>query len=154
MKKATNLGILDKVARHIKVVFMGAGSAFYHKLFIDVLNIPGADKGEMALVEIDKTRLDLSHQIGEKIVREMNKAWTVTAHTDRRKALPGADYIINCIEVSGVDCVAFDNDIPAKFGVDQCIGDTIGPGGLFKALRTVPVFLDVLEDIEELCPDA
>ncbi|MDY7011949.1 MAG: alpha-glucosidase/alpha-galactosidase, partial [Planctomycetota bacterium] len=65
-----------------------------------------------------------------------------------------ADYIINCIEVSGEDCVRFDNGIPLRYGVDQCIGDTIGPGGLFKALRTVPVFLEVLRDVEELCPAA
>jgi alpha-galactosidase len=61
---------------------------------------------------------------------------------------------VNCIEVSGLDCVRFDNDIPAKYGVNQCIGDTIGPGGLFKALRTIPVWLDVLKDVEALCPQA
>jgi alpha-galactosidase len=63
-----------------------------------------------------------------------------------------SDYIVVCVEVSGVDCVRYDNDIPAKYGIDQCIGDTIGPGGLFKALRTVPVFLDILRDAERLCP--
>jgi alpha-galactosidase len=73
---------------------------------------------------------------------------------DRRKALPGSDYIINCIEVSGLECVRHDYDIPARYGVDQCIGDTIGPGGLFKALRTIPVWLEVLRDAERLCPEA
>ena len=68
--------------------------------------------------------------------------------------LPGSHYIVNCIEVSGTACVRFDNDIPAKYGIDQCIGDTIGPGGLFKSMRTIPVFLQVLKDAEELCPDA
>ena len=68
--------------------------------------------------------------------------------------LPGSDYIVNCIEVSGLACVRFDNDIPAKYGVDQCIGDTIGPGGLFKALRTIPVWLDVLKDAERALPEA
>jgi len=80
--------------------------------------------------------------------------WTVTATTDRRQALPGADYLVNTVEVSGLDCVRHDNDIPAGYGVDQCIGDTTGPGGLFKGLRTIPVWLEILRDAEDLCPDA
>jgi len=153
-KKADQLGISEKVNRPLKIVFLGAGSGFYHRLFIDIMNIPGADTGEMAIVDVDTKRLELAEQLGEKLIARMGKNWTLTATTDRREVLGDADYIINCIEVSGVDCVRFDNDIPAKYGVDQCIGDTIGPGGLFKALRTVPVFLEVLEDVEELCPDA
>ena len=68
--------------------------------------------------------------------------------------LPGTDYVVNCIEVSGVDCVGYDNDIPARYGVDQCIGDTVGPGGVFKGLRTIPVWLEVLADVERLAPRA
>jgi len=144
----------EKSPRPIKVVFLGAGSGFLERLFIDVLNIPGAEGGEIALVDIDAERLELADGLCRKIIESMGKSWTVTASPNRRDVLGGADYIINCIEVSGVDCVRFDNDIPARYGVDQCIGDTIGPGGLFKALRTVPVFLDVLEDVESLCPEA
>ncbi len=95
------------------------------------------------------------HQLIEKLIAQIGaKGWTVIASGDRRKVLPGSDYVVNCIEVSGLQCVRHDNDIPAKYGINQCIGDTIGPGGLFKALRTVPVWLDVLKDIEELCPQA
>ena len=108
----------------------------------------------MALVDVDEKRLKLAGSLGRKINRQMKRKWKVTCTTDRREVLSGADYVVNCIEVSGVDCVRFDNDIPAKYGVSQCIGDTIGPGGLFKALRTVPVFIEVLRDIEKLCPDA
>jgi alpha-galactosidase len=154
MKKADNLGIIPEVSRPLKIVFMGAGSAFFEKLFIDTLSIPGATHGEMGIVDIDKTRLDIAEKLAKKIVKTMKSKWTVKATTNRKEVLKGADYIINCIEVSGVDCVRFDNDIPAKYGIDQCIGDTIGPGGLFKALRTVPVFLEVLKDIEKLCPNA
>jgi len=82
------------------------------------------------------------------------KDWKVVSSEKRQEVLKGSDYIVNCIEVSGLECVRFDNDIPAKYGVDQCIGDTIGPGGLFKALRTIPVWLDVLKDAERLCPNA
>ncbi len=138
----------------MKIVFLGAGSFFFQNLFTDVLAIPGCDGGEMALVDIDAERLDLAERLGRRIVDVTGRRWSVTATTDRRQVLAGADYIINCIEVSGVACVRHDNDIPARYGVDQCIGDTVGPGGLFKALRTVPVFLDVLRDVESLCPGA
>jgi len=80
--------------------------------------------------------------------------WTVEASTERREVLPGTHYLVNCIEVSGMQCVRSDNDIPARYGFDQCIGDTVGPGGLFKSLRTIPVWLGVLRDAEELCPEA
>ncbi|MDD5597729.1 MAG: alpha-galactosidase [Victivallaceae bacterium] len=155
MQKAKNLGIQDEVNRPIKIVFLGSGSAFFKNLFCDVMSIPGAAEGEMALVDIDPKRLELSRRLGEKILEKKQlKGWKVTATTKRLEVLQGADYIINCIEVSGTECVRFDNDIPLEYGVDQCIGDTIGPGGLFKALRTVPVFLEVLKDIERLCPNA
>lgn len=155
MQKADNLGILNALPRPIKVVFLGAGSAFFRSLFTDVINIPGADRGEMVLVDIDQKRLDISKKLGERIVKDSGRrGWKVTAVTDRKKVLPGADYIINCIEVSGTGCVRFDNDIPLEYGVDQCIGDTIGPGGLFKALRTAPVLIEVLRDVEKYCPDA
>lgn len=154
MQKADNLGILNEVGRPFKVVFMGAGSAFFEKLFVDIISIPGADRGEMCLVDINEKRLELAERLANLIKEKKGSEWSVTATTDRLKVLKGADYVVNCIEVSGVDCVRFDNDIPMKYGVDQCIGDTIGPGGLFKALRTVPVFLEVLKDMERLCPDA
>ncbi|MFA5203682.1 MAG: alpha-glucosidase/alpha-galactosidase [Lentisphaeria bacterium] len=153
-QRRMNLGYLPVAPRPLKVVFLGAGSGFLQNLFPDVMNIPGAEEGEMALVDIDPKRLRPAEQFCRRVVEKMNRRWKVTATTDRRQVLRGADYIINCIEVSGVDCVAFDNDIPLKFGVDQCIGDTMGPGGLFKALRTVPVFLDVLRDVVKFCPDA
>ncbi len=142
------------ISRPLKVVFLGAGSGFFVTLFNDILNIPGADRGEIALVDIDVARLGLSAEIGRKLIEFHSKDWKLTATTERREVLADTDYVINCIEVSGVDCVGFDNDIPARYGVLQCIGDTIGPGGLFKALRTVPVFLDVLKDLEELAPKA
>jgi alpha-galactosidase len=155
MQKADNLGILNEVSRPIKVVFMGAGSAFFKPLFTDVINIPGAEKGTMALVDIDAERLGLAKELGQKILEVSGKkGWEIVASTERKDVLEGADYIINCIEVSGTACVRFDNDIPLEYGVDQCIGDTIGPGGLFKALRTVPVFLEVLKDVEKYCPNA
>ena len=153
-KKAENLGILQAVQRPLKVVFLGAGSGFLQPLFRDILCVPGTDRGEIALVDVDVERLELAEKFCRFAAERMGKAWTVSASTDRRKILPGAHYLINCVEVSGAECVRFDYDIPKKFGVDQCIGDTGGPGGLMKALRTVPVWIEILQDVERLCPEA
>lgn len=151
---AESLGYKDKVSRPLTIVFLGAGSGFVEPLFNDILQTPGAT-GEFRLVDIDERRLELAHKIVQHYLDYYGRSdWTITSTTDRRQALPGADYVISCVEVSGIDCVAFDYEIPLKYGVDQCIGDTGGPGGLMKALRTVPVWLDIVADIEELCPDA
>jgi alpha-galactosidase len=137
------------------ICFLGAGSGFSSPLCTDVMLAAGVDGGEFRLVDTDPQRLDLSYRLVRKLVTALGRGrWTVKATTDRRDALPGADYVINCIEVSGVHTVRLDNDIPLKYGVSQCIGDTIGPGGLMKALRTAPVWLDVLRDCEKLCPNA
>lgn len=154
-KDAVQNGLSGTVRRPIKITMMGAGSAFTPRLLNDVLRIPGLQGGTIALVDIDRGRLQMMHRLIEKLVASRGRTdWKVQSSTERRDVLRGSDYIINCIEVSGIDCVRFDNDIPLKYGVDQCIGDTIGPGGLFKALRTVPVWLAVLRDCEKLCPQA
>ncbi len=137
-----------------KISIIGAGSGFTRVLCTDIMLIDGLDSGEFALVDIDAERLELAHSLVEKTIGLTGKKFTVSSSTDRRKVISGSDYIINTIEVSGVQTVGYDNDIPLKYGVKQCIGDTIGPGGLFKALRTVPAWLDILRDVEELCPNA
>ncbi len=149
-------GLKGKITRPINVTFMGAGSGFCPTLCKDVLLMPGADRGEFRLVDIDKDRLGMMHQVIAKLIKQAGReeGWTVRSSTDRRELLKGTTYAVCCVEVSGTACVAFDNDIPLKYGVDQCIGDTLGPGGLFKGLRTIPVFLDILRDMRELCPDA
>jgi len=153
-KAADVITLTKPLTRPLKIVFLGAGSCFFSSLFVDVMNIPGNRGGEMAIVDTDPVRLELAHEIGNKIIDMTGKNWTVSTSTERQSALKGADYIINCIEVSGVDYVRTDYEIPARYGVRQCIGDTGGPGGLMKALRTAPVFLKVLKDVEQLCPDA
>jgi len=149
-------GLAGAMPRPIRITMLGAGSAFTPRLMNDVLSIPGSCGGTIALVDIDPERLATMHQIISKLIalRAQENVWHVIATPDRRQALPGSDYLVNCIEVNGEACVRFDNDIPARHGVDQCIGDTIGPGGLFKSLRTVPVWLEILRDVEALCPEA
>ncbi len=148
-------GLRGVFQRPVKITLLGAGSHFTYPLMNDVLMIPRADQGEIALVDVDEHRLKLMTQIVERLIEKYGKTgWTVTATTNRHEALPGTDYLINSIDVGGVENVRHDNDIPLKYGIDQCIGDTIGPGGLFKALRTVPVWLEILRDAERLCPEA
>lgn len=155
---ATGDGLPGVIPRPVKITLLGAGSGFTPTLLNDVLRIPGnaPTGGTIALVDIDAARLDTMRQVIVRLVGSLGQAdrWQVVASADRREVLPGSHYVTNCIEVSGLACVRHDHDIPARYGVDQCIGDTIGPGGLFKALRTIPVWLDVLRDVERLCPGA
>ncbi|HMB01051.1 MAG TPA: alpha-glucosidase/alpha-galactosidase [Spirochaetota bacterium] len=153
-KKGQNPGMAETVQRPLKIVFLGAGSGFFETLFIDLMCMPGAAKSEMVLIDPDQQRLQLAEALGKKLVKDMESSWQVSTGSDRRQAFKGADYIISCVEISGVDTVRLDNDIPFKYGVDQCIADTIGPGGLMKAMRTAPTFLEILRDAEEICPRA
>ncbi len=148
-------GLPGKFSRPIKVTVLGAGSGFTPRLVNDIFKLPGQQGGVIGLVDIDSSRLRTMKQLIEKLAALLKvKNWKVVASTNRREILKGSDYLVNCIEVSGLECVRHDNDIPAKYGIDQCIGDTIGPGGLFKGLRTIPVWLEVLRDAERLCPQA
>jgi alpha-galactosidase len=134
---------------------VGAGSAvFARQLMTDILAVDGLDEGIFALVDIDAARLELARRIAERLVELSGKRWSVRASTDRTEVLAGSDYVISSIEVAGLKHVRADYEIPKRYGVDQCIGDTIGPGGIFKALRTGPVWLDIVADIARLAPHA
>ena len=148
--------IAGSITRPINVTFVGAGSMFCPVLARDLLLIPGADTGEIRLIDTDEKRLKTIHTIIEKLLEPTGrtKGWTIKSSTNRQDLLPGSDYVICSVEVAGLQCVAMDNDIPLKYGIDQCIGDTIGPGGLFKGLRTIPTFLEILKDMTRLCPNA
>lgn len=144
------------MARKPKILILGAGSFFTNFWIRDIVLIPGIEGGTFALVDTDPERLQLTYDMAKRILQKLGKEelWEVKASLDRKELMPKTDYLINTIEVSGVDTVKYDYEIPKKYGVDQCIGDTIGPGGIMKALRTVPVWLDILKDAEQLCPNA
>jgi alpha-galactosidase len=154
-QSAASVGLPGAFLRPIHLTFLGAGSGFTPRLINDLIRIPGNRGGTIALVDIDRSRLRTMKQLIVKLLAAHGATgWKVVASEDRRQVMKGSDYLVNCIEVSGLECVRHDNDIPARYGIDQCIGDTIGPGGLFKALRTIPVWLEVLQDAEKLCPSA
>ncbi len=137
-----------------KVTIIGAGSFFTNAWVRDIALSENLAEGDFAFIDTDRERLDLSKKMAEKLISETGSDWEVTASTRREDLLPGSDYLINTIEVAGPENVRKDYEIPKKYGVDQCIGDTTGPGGIMKAFRTIPTWLDILDDAERLCPDA
>src|ERR1700740_2711033 len=138
-----------------KVTLIGAGSAvFARQLITDILAVDALEGGTFALVDIDATRLRLAERIARRLVELTGKRWKVEASTERMDVLPGTDYVLNSIEVAGLKNVRFAYDIPLRSGVDQCIGDTIGPGGIFKALRTGPAWLEIVADVQRAAPKA
>jgi len=139
-----------------KIVIVGAGSlVFSTRLTADILSYASTRDAEFALVDIDKERLDYASRIIERIFKEggYDKA-TFTATTDRREALPGADYVISSLLVGGYEAIEKEIDISMKYGVDQCIGDTLNAGGIMRCLRTLPHQSGIAKDIMDLCPDA
>jgi len=140
----------------LKITLLGAGSGFTQPLFTDILSITDLEpRGVIGLVDIDTRRLGVNVKLLKRIVELKKKpGWRIEASADRTAVLPGSDYVINTIEVSGTQTVTDDYEIPLRYGIDQCIGDTIGPGGIMKALRTVPAWIAILKDVETLCPHA
>ena len=138
-----------------KFVFIGAGSLdFTRDLVIDLMTFPAFDDCEIALVDIDEKRLSYAKKGAEKIIKAGGHKAVVTATTDRREALPGADGVLITVLQGGVKVWKHDIEIPKKYGVDICVGDTRGPSGIFRFLRTAPLLLEITRDIEELCPEA
>ena len=138
-----------------KIAFIGAGSfTFTRKLIKDILTFEAFRDAEIALMDIDTERLEYIEKAVKKINEKGGYNVTVTATVDRKKALKGADGVLITILQGGVKIWRNDIEIPKKYNVDINVGDTRGPAGIFRALRTIPVMLDIAKDINELCPDA
>jgi len=138
-----------------KIAMIGAGSIVFCKtLMNDIMATEGLKDAHFALMSPTETKLRKMEAFAKDVIRENNLPATVEATTDRRKALDGADYVVIMIQIGGVDAFVMDYEIPLKYGVDECIGDSMGPGGIFRALRTIPVLLDIAKDMMELCPNA
>jgi len=138
-----------------KIAMIGAGSLIFCKtLTMDILATEALQDVEICLMDLTKAKLDKMEAFVRAVVEENNLPTRVTATLDRREALDGATYVINMIQVGGVEAFRMDYEIPLKYGVDQCIADSIGPGGVFRALRTIPILADMSWDMDELCPDA
>ena len=138
-----------------KVTFIGAGSTVFAKnLLGDIMSYPELADSQIHLMDIDSERLKTSEIMVNKLAKSLNANPTISATTNRREALAGADYVISAIQVGGYrPSTVIDFEIPKKYGLRQTIADTLGIGGIMRALRTIPVFLDMAHDMEEVCPD-
>ena len=138
-----------------KIALIGAGSVvFARRLTIDILSWPELAAGTIALMDIDAESLNVMGQLAQRMVREQCLPTQIEVTEDRRQALDGADYVITSIDVGGRELRERDVAIPQQYGVHQTVADTIGPGGVFRALRTTPVLVDIARDMETLCPQA
>jgi len=138
-----------------KITFIGAGSfGFTRTLVKDILSFPALSDTHICLMDIDAERLEFIKLACEKIVKKGNYPAKITATMNRAEALEGADGVAITILSGGRDVWQHDLLIPAKYGVDICVGDTRGPAGIFRTMRTVPVMLDICRDIEKYAPNA
>lgn len=141
----------------LKITFLGAGSTVFAKNVLgDVMLTPALRESEIALFDIDPVRLQESFDMLTIINKNVNESRSkIVKYTDRKEALRGAKYVVNAVQIGGYDpCTITDFEVPKKFGLRQTIADTLGIGGIFRALRTIPVMFDFAKDIEEVCPDA
>jgi alpha-galactosidase len=140
---------------NLKFVFIGAGSSvFTMRLVGDILGEKSLEKGHLALVDIDKDLLDEVETAVGNLVGHTDRQFTVSAHTDFRTALDGADFVIFTFATGGYARWKKDVEISTKHGVLQSVGDTIGPGGIIRALRTIPAVVEIAREMEKRCPDA
>jgi len=138
-----------------KITFIGAGSlGFTRELVRDILTFPLLTDATICLMDIDTERLDFSKRAVEKIIRLGNYPARVEATLNRLEALKNADVVLVTILSGGTEVWRHDIEIPKKYGVDINVGDTRGPSGIFRFLRTVPVMLDIVRDMEKVCPKA
>jgi alpha-galactosidase len=139
-----------------KITFIGAGSmVFTRRLCSDILMAPALQDSTISLMDIDAGRLAQAQEIVHSIVEHRKVKAQVEATTDQRAAVTDADYVIATFQAGGLDAYKLDIEIPEKYGVGQCVGDTLGPGGVFRGLRTIPVLMDLCKDMDEVAaPDA
>ncbi len=143
----------------MKITFMGAGSTVFARNVIgDCMCSPVLKDSVFALYDIDAARLEESRVILEAMANTMGSKGKIECYAgveNRKEALRGASFVINAIQVGGYEpCTVIDFDIPNKYGLRQTIADTLGIGGIMRALRTIPVMEDFARDMEEVCPDA
>jgi alpha-galactosidase len=138
-----------------KIVFIGAGSVeFTRNVLSDLLTSPELGPLAICLHDVDGERLETASKMARWIAARTGAAARIESHPERRRALDGADYVVNEIQVGGYRATRLDFDIPARYGLRQTIADTIGIGGIFRGLRTVPVVVGIADDMAEACPQA
>ncbi len=137
-----------------KIVLIGAGSAMFTKgLILDIIERRD-EQWHIALVDTDARTLEIIKRVCEKMIAQTASDTELSASTDRCDVLPGADYVVSTIGVGGRRAWEQDVFIPRKYGVFQPVGDTVGPGGMSRAMRMIPQLIDIANDVKKLCPKA
>lgn len=145
----------DMNVQHPKVVVIGAGSLFFGRQSIwQMVHSSHLNNGTLALVDTNEERLSKMVQLAKMVAKDNNVPLKVEGSTDRRQVLKDADFVVlsfaeDSVKYRGIDC-----EVSLKYGIRMCSGDTIGPGGIFRAMRELPVIMECVKDIEEICPDA
>jgi alpha-galactosidase len=138
-----------------KIAMIGAGSLVFCKtLSMDIMSTKVLQDSEICLMSRTKDKLSQMEEFLKRVVKANRLPTRIRSTLNRREALRDADYVINMIQVGGVDAFRVDYEVPMKYGVDQCIADSLGPGGVFRLLRTAPVLADTMREMETLCPKA
>ena len=139
----------------IRIAMIGAGSVgFTRKLLMDVLAVPELRDTEFRFMDISEENLEMVTNLCRKMIADNDLPATIVPTTSQREAIAGADYVMSVVRVGGLEAFGHDVEIPLKYGVDQCVADTLGPGGIFYALRSIPVLLDIAQDMRETAPRA
>jgi alpha-galactosidase len=138
-----------------RIAFVGAGSVvFTRNLLGDILAFPELREVEIALHDIDADRLATAEAMARHVARTIGASPAISAHLDRRRALEGADFVLNMVQIGGHPATLLDFEIPARYGLRQTIADTLGIGGIFRTLRTADHMLGLGREIAELAPNA
>ena len=139
----------------VKITFIGAGSTmFARNLMCDIFSFPELQDIEVSLQDINEERLDQTYKLARRIVEQESYPAKISKTTNQKEALKDADFVIVMFQVGGLEAYEIDKAIPEKYGVDQTVGDTLGPGGVLRGLRSIPPLINICRDMEELCPDA
>lgn len=138
-----------------KIAIVGAGGyVFPLRLMNDFLSFPSTQDATYALMDIDPTSLARTERLCRRLIEAHRLPARVEPTTDRKQALRGAEFVVVCFQVGGWEAYAKDVEIPRRYGIDQTVGDTLGPGGVFRGLRSMPALEQIARDMQELCPDA
>ncbi|MSO79597.1 MAG: hypothetical protein EXQ79_08315 [Acidimicrobiia bacterium] len=138
-----------------RITIIGGGSyQWVPKLLVDIANTPVLHDAELVIQDIDPTPIPRMVELVQHVANVRGIGLTATGTTNQREALEGADYVVATISTGGFESMRHDLEIPERYGIRQSVGDSVGPGGIIRALRNIPVFLELARNMEELCPDA
>jgi alpha-galactosidase/6-phospho-beta-glucosidase family protein len=138
-----------------RITLIGGGSyQWVPKLLVDIANTPALHEAEIVIEDIDPEPVPRMVELVEHVADVRGIGWRATGTTDQRESLEGADFVVVCISTGGFESMRHDIEIPERYGIRQSVGDSVGLGGIIRAIRNIPVFLDIARDMEAVCPDA